>query len=469
MTLLCLTACVPVAPSPAPPTGISSPQSPDAGTFTAGADGVGDALYPRAGNGGIDVEHYDLQISYDPPPNPSTSLTGRLEGRAVLRIRATENLERFNLDLRELTAARVAIDGEVARFTQDEGELVIVAAAPMSAGETFEVQIDYAGDKTVSDAGPDGGFYPTADGGVSINEPHGAPEWFPSNDHPTDKASYRFAVSVPEGTAALSNGILLDDRTAGGRTTWVWDAPDPMSSYLALLAIGEFEIRRSSAPDGTPIIDAIGAGVDPESYSAMDLTGEMMAYFEDTFGEYPFVAYGQVVDNDRGTALETQTRSIFGNGTTTELTVAHELAHQWFGDWVSPGRWSDLWLNEGWALYAEWMWDEHHNGVPVQATVDRVLLTGADAPEWQGLTAAPERDDLFSWAVYQRGALSLHALRSLIGDDAFLALAREWLSRYGGSTATTEDFVALAEEISGRDLSVQFQEWVYEPGRPADW
>lgn len=459
--------CAPGADQTAPePETTSGPAPSDA---VDGAAGAGDPYFPFAGNGGIDVEHYDLDLTYTPPRDGSTDLTGRIEGVAVLRIRPTEDLSRFNLDLRELEVSAVTVDDAPARFIQDDGELVITPAGALTAERVVDVRVEYAGDKPVSEADRDGGWYPTHDGGAAINQPHGAPEWFPSNDHPTDKASYRFSITVPDGKTALANGLLEDTTSADGWTTWVWDAPDPMASYLALLAIGDFDLERRTALDGTPIIDAIGAGVDPESIRSLELTGEMMAYFEDLFGDYPFVAYGQVADDDYGTALETQTRSIFGNGTTVETTVAHELAHQWFGDWVSPGRWSDLWLNEGWALYAEWLWNEHKNGVPIDKPISQILSTGADAVEWETPPAEPDPEDLFSWAVYQRGALTIHALRQELGDEAFFRLAREWLSRYGGATATTEDFIALAEEVSGKDLSAQFDEWVYRSGRPSDW
>ena len=302
-----------------------------------------------------------------------------------------------------------------------------------------------------------------------VSEPDGSATWFPSNDHPTDKAGYSFEVTVPEGLVAVANGTLTGSQTSGGRTTWQWDAPDPMAAYLATASVGNFALTTYTAPNGTPVIDAVDRDRPASASADLALTGEMLGFFESRYGPYPFVAYGAIVDDDSvGYALETQTRSFFSR-TAREGTIAHELAHQWMGNAVSPHRWADIWLNEGWATYSTWLWSEHRGRQSAADAFDEVMATPADDPEWNFVVADPQPLGLFAGPVYDRGAATLHALRVRIGDDAFFELARTWVERYGGGTASTSDFVALAQEVSGQDLETFFRVWVRTPQKPTTW
>lgn len=195
----------------------------------------------------------------------------------------------------------------------------------------------------------------------------------------------------------------------------------------------------------------------------------MIVYFESLFGAYPFTSFGGIVDDDSvGYALETQTRPVYSRRA-TEGTVAHETAHQWFGNAVSPKRWQDIWLNEGWTTYVSWLWAEHDGGATAQARFDEVMDIPATAPFWELEIANPGALGLFKDPVYDRGAATLHALRVEVGDEAFFDLAQEWVSRYDDSTATTEDFEALAEEISAQDLDSFFDVWLHTASKPASW
>ena len=438
---------------------------------TAGTSGVGDPYFPLAGNGGTDVQHYDLALDYTPPAAAPAPLEGHLEAVATIDLVATQDLDRFNLDLRGLTATAVTVNGKPASFEQSANELVVTPRPKLKTGADARVVVSYGGTTTRPTDIEDAlyGWVTTRDGAMVVSEPDGSATWFPVNDHPTDKATYTFEITVPEGLVAVANGLLTDSQTTAGMTTWSWNAPDPMAAYLTTASVGDYEIDEYVAANGTPIFDA----VDPTRLGAptadLALTSDMLVFFEGLYGPYPFVSYGAIVDDDSvGYALETQTRSFFSRNA-REGTVAHELAHQWMGDHVSPERWADIWLNEGWATYSTWMWNEHRGRATANESFDDFMSTPADDPEWDFVVADPQPLGLFAGPVYDRGAATLHALRVKIGDDAFFDLAHAWVARFGGGTASTADFAALAEEVSGEQLDAFFTAWVYTPAKPVDW
>lgn len=438
--------------------------------YAPGADGVGDSYFPLAGNGGIDVQHYDLALTYTPPAADPAPLEGALSGVATIDLVATADLDRFNLDLRGLTATAVLVGGKKASFDQVQNELRISPRPKLKTGQSTTVVVTYGG-TTIRPTDIEGALYgwvTTRDGAMVVSEPDGSATWFPVNDHPTDKATYSFDITVPDGLVAVANGLLEGSSSVGGTTTWSWDAPDPMAAYLATATVGDFTIQQYTAPDGTPIIDAIDPSRLGAPVAALALTGEMITFFSEKFGPYPFVSYGAIVDDDSvGYALETQTRSFFSRNA-REGTVAHELAHQWMGDHVSPGRWADIWLNEGWATYAQWIWSDYRGGDSAEENFSAVL-NDSDPEFWTTVLADPGPLGLFADPVYDRGAALLHALRGEVGDAAFWQIAQTWVQRYGGGTATTADFIALSEEVSGEDLGDFFQVWAYDPVKPTSW
>ena len=349
----------------APAVALGAPGDPGSPRYGQGSDGAGDPYFPLAGNGGTNVLHYDLDLDYTPAPPAPAPIEGRLDGVATIDLVATEDLDRFNLDLRGLTASKVTVGGKSMAFTQTENELVITPRPKLKAGRATQVVVTYGG-TTIRPTDIEDALYgwvTTRDGAMVVSEPDGSATWFPVNDHPTDKATFTFEITVPDGLVAVANGLPTGPPvTAGGRTTWNWDAPDPMAAYLATASVGDYVVNQYTAANGTPIFDA----VDPTRLGApsADLaqTSDMLVFFESLYGPYPFNSYGAIVDDDSvGYALETQTRSFFSRNA-REGTIAHELAHQWMGDEVSPYRWADIWLNEGWATYSQWMWTEHRGG-----------------------------------------------------------------------------------------------------------
>ncbi|MFI7219004.1 M1 family metallopeptidase [Micromonospora maritima] len=436
--------------------------------FRPGAPDAGDPYVPGAGNGGYDVGHYALDVRYDPGDD-------RLTGTATVTATATEALSRFQLDLAGLDVDRVRVDGEPAAHRHDDAELVVTPEHGLPAGRRFTVEVTYGGvPKPLPDAAlGDGGFHATGDGAIALGQPESASTWYPVNDHPSDKATYDIAITVPDGLAALSNGVPKGRTSTGGRTTWRWSEGSPMASYLTMLVIGDYRVTTGTHA-GRPLVTAVASALPADGPAAASVarTGEVADFLAARFGPYPFDAYGGVVvaDDRIRYALETQSRPVYGPGfftggrPNTEV-VAHELAHQWFGDSVSVARWSDIWLNEGFATYAEWLWAEHDGGRAVARTVaDRYATT-----DWTRPTVDPGRAGMFGDAVYQRGALAVHALRRAVGDDTFFRILRGWLAQHRDGNATTADFVGYAERTAGRPLRALLDAWLVgatPPGLP---
>jgi aminopeptidase N len=432
----------------------------------AGAGGVGDPYFPDAGNGGYDVDHYVLELRWDPTRR-------HLEGTTTIRAIATEALASFSLDLTGLDVTAVDVDDDPARWERpDDHELVVTPARTLRAEATFTAVVRYDGTPAPI-AGPaplEPGFMTDGREVYVASEPNGAATFFPSNDHPTDKATYEIRVTVPDDLDVAANGLLRDTipDPGVGTETWVFDAPDPMATYLVQVVVGNLRSEQLTGPAGLPIRNVYDADAGSGVRAAFEPQGEMIDFFDDLFGPFPFATYGAVVvDEDLGFALETQTLSLFGSGVVGEPVVAHELAHQWFGDHVSVARWADIWLNEGFATYAQWLWSEHRG----EGSVDAIALAAARTPGLDVPPADPGPDQLFHPTVYLRGALTLHVLRHELGDAAFFEVLRTWVDRYGGASATSADFEALAGEVGGHDLRPLFDAWLRAPGLPAlaDW
>ena len=459
------------------------------GRCHAGAPGVGDDYYPLYGNGGYDVAHYLLKLSYDPA-------TDRLVGMATISARATETLCRFNLDFQGLTVRSVVVDGRKARWARSQDhELTVTPRHNLKEGRRFTTVVRYDGvprtqiDLSVPEEPLPYGWIHTDDGAVVVSEPEGSANWFPLNDHPTDKAAFTFVVTVPAGLEAISNGRLVGRRTHGHRTTWVWDAPDPMAPYLATATIGQFDLRSYRTAQGLRMYDAVDPDlydepVDPQDPASptfgeiadgsLARQGEILSFLSGQFGPYPFSTGGGIVDDapDLFFALETQTRSIYPGSAFTDpvdgdLLVVHENAHQWFGDSVALAEWKHMWLNEGFATYAEWLWGEREGLGTTQEVFDFFYNDiPADDPFWDVVIGDPGIPFLFNGAVYVRGAMTLQALRNEVGDQDFFRILRTWAARKAGGNGTTGQFIALAERISGEQLDNLFDVWLFTPGKP---
>ncbi|GLZ30627.1 peptidase [Lentzea sp. NBRC 105346] len=444
-----------------------------AGTALAaapGAPGAGDPYYPTAGNGGYDVSHYDIRLNYQPGAD-------RLWGTTTILAKATEDLTQFNLDFL-LKVKTLRVNNAPATFSQADGELTVTPKGGLRKNADVTIVVTYDDvPGQVKDAAGFTAWTKTVDGALGIGEPQIASWWFPSNDHPTDKATYDVSVAVPDGTEVLSNGRFVGNtRLINGWTRWNWRSTKPQASYLTFINIGQFEIRQSTAPNGQPVLNAyserLGENRDA-AIASIERTSEVIEFEESVFGPYPFEAQGGIGTNDLGYALENQTRpnydtAFFRRGANTYV-VAHELGHQWFGDSVSTHHWRDIWLNEGFASYAEFLWSEHIGEGTAQENADFTYdLYPADSPFWQVVIGDPGSGNEFNGAVYDRGALTLHALRVAVGDDKFFGILKAWTAKKRYSDATIEEFIATAEEVSGQQLDELFQTWLFTKGKPAE-
>jgi aminopeptidase N len=453
--------------------GIAQAQSP-----SAGAAGAGDHYFPRLGNGGYDAQHYSLDLVVDMDDNV-------ISGTVTMEATATQDLGSFNLDFAGFTIHQIAVnDSSVQGFTRDERELTIVPAAPVASGEPFAAAITYSGTPREG-LEPDGdefslGWQHYGDGVFVASEPDGASLWFPVNDHPADKASYSFRITVPKPYNVAANGLQQGKLDNGDTITYLWEAGDPMASYLVALNIADFVTQSEMGPDGIIIRNYFPRDLARPAARTFAQTNEMLEYFSALFGPYPFEAYGvAVADIPLSFALETQTLSLFGREIASpnswgsaggpQGVIAHELAHQWFGNSVSLERWQDIWLNEGFATYASLLWLEYSAGA---TALDRAVrgmyeLVGDLSGRANALLPGrPPPDNLFNASVYERGALTLHALRLRLGDAVFFNALRTYTDRYRHSNATTADFIAVAEEVSGQALEEFFDGWLFSVDIP---
>ncbi|MGY0068173.1 M1 family metallopeptidase [Streptomyces sp. QTS137] len=441
------------------------------GSGGPGSAGVGDPYFPEAGNGGYDVSHYALDLAYDPAAH-------HLTGTATITARATEDLTALNLDLEGLDVERVTVDGTAARWRRAGQELTVRPPEGLERDRTFRVVVRYSGAPvTVTD--PDGseeGWLRTADGAVALGQPTGSMAWFPGNHHPSDKATYTVTATVPKGLRAVSNGEPAGERTTGGRTAFTWRTTEPMASYLAVLAVGRYEARRTTTPGGLPVHTFVDPRQAAASRAVLARIPDVVEWAEGWFGPYPFSSAGAIVERpeDAGYALETQNRPLFPGAPDTLLLV-HELAHQWYGDSVTPRTWRDMWLNEGFAVYAEWLWREDHGGGTAQETFD-AMYAGTYFPDaatneaiWSFPPARPPGAAHVSGVpVYQRGAMVLHRIRQTVGDDAFRALLRGWAKDHRHGTADTGDFTSYVEKAApDEDFDGIWSDWLYGEGKPA--
>jgi len=468
-------ACSQASPTTAPPAAITAvivPQEALGDEAEAGSSGLGDSYYPGFGNGGYDVTHYKLDITVN------DVATSDLTATATIEAAATQDLLSFNLDFIGFVIESITINGSPAEFWRKGVELTVAPLKPLEKGQSFTAVIRYAGspEEMESVALPiQTGWVTTEGGSFVLSEPDGAANFFPVNDHPLDKAAYTFCVTTPKPYEVAANGVLSETIDNGDSTTFTFEARDPMASYLATINIGEFDIETMESEGGIPIRNYYSSQLPGEIRKPFARQGEMLDYFSEIYGQYPFEVYGSLTLNTSlGAALETQTLSIYGMDMINpndmeyaEMVVAHELAHQWFGDSVSVADWSDIWLNEGFATYSEGLWLEHLDGR--EALDDWVKLEYAQVelyPDYFVPPGAPPADDLFNGGVYVRGGLTLHALRLEVGDEAFFEILRTYFGRYQNGNAATEDFIAVAEEISEKDLAEFFDAWLYDKNIP---
>ena len=428
-----------------------------------------DAFFPTFGNNGYDVQHYAVNLDVDGSRH-------RIDGRAVLTVRATSPLSGFTLDLSGLEVTGVRVDGVAARFSREPGKLRVRPAVAIAKGTKFTVAIAYRGipatipDPTVDDPAsiPGLGWSTWRQTSYVVSEPVGAGTWYPVNDEPTDKATYRVTISVEKPYLAVGNGVLSSVTDLGERRRFVWEQAQPMASYLAIVDIDWYRQERQLAANGVTIRTFKTASTPPESLRALRKTAAMMDYFVGLLGPYPFDAYGSVMVRDPNLfyALETQAMSTFQQDYVDEATVAHELAHQWFGNSVTVAEWRDLWLAEGFATYLELMWQYRADRPGLEAEFADLYAYVVENEVGPAVVSRPQ--DLFADNTYYRGALTLHALRLHVGDRDFFRTLRAFYRTYRDKNATSADFIDVADGQTDRGgVRRLLRAWLYDQAVPA--
>lgn len=428
-----------------------------------------DPYFPDNGDARYRVHRYELALDYRPGPN-------RLSGTARINaIAGPAPLTEFQLNLAGFRIGRVRVDGRQPHFTHRGGRLRIRLAKPVRAGAAFTVEVQWSGNpKPVASPWGGLGWEELADGALVASQPIGAPSWYPCNDRPADKASYLISVTVPSAYAVVTGGRLLTRTTKASTTTWVYEQSAPTSSYLVGLAIGRFQtvLLGDPGPGGVPQHGHIPARLLPEFSRDFARQPAMMELFQELFGPYPFDGYAvAVTEEELDVPVEAQGLSLFGSNHVdgargSERLVAHELAHQWFGNCVTIADWRHIWLNEGFAKYAEWLWSERSGGRSAQqlaAAAHRLLAT---LPQDLRL-ADPGRKAMFDDRLYERGGLALHAVRCALGDDAFFRMLRGWVRLHRNGSVTTEAFTGHVARFAQEPLDGLFQEWVHGAKLPS--
>ncbi|MFG3357669.1 M1 family metallopeptidase [Streptomyces griseofuscus] len=447
--------------------------------------GIGDRLYPTLGNPGYDVASYDVDLTY-PGANDKP-----LQAVTTIDAWVTADLDRLNLDFARGTVRSVEVDGVPADFQSAGEDLVVTPVQPLRRGDWVRITVRHTSDpRPAGDQKGDGGWVPTTDGLVMANQADAAHLVFPCNDHPSDKAMFTFRVTAPNAYTVVANGLPTGSRRTGSSTTWTYRTEHPMATELAQVSIGRSDVPRREGPHGLPLRDVVPSADRKTLEPWLAKTPDQIAWMEGKVGPYPFETYGVIMANaTTGFELETQTLSLFEKNLFTEpaypkwyveSVMVHELSHQWFGDSVSPATWSDVWLNEGHATWYEALYAEEKGHRPM---IDRMKAAYAASDGWRASGGPPARPKLpepgqkisiFRPSVYDGAALALYALRQEIGRPAFERLERLWVRDHRDANASTDDYIALASEVAGRDLSGFLHDWLYGektppmPGHP-DW
>jgi aminopeptidase N len=427
-----------------------------------------DPFFPDFGNPGINVLHYDVAIAVGERPD-------EIEGRAVVRLRATRALASFTLDLHALDVLSVTVSGRPAAFSVAGDKLRIEPRSPVRKGREIAVAIRYAGK---ADPLPD----PTLPGsddtelgwiahkGASyvVSEPVGASTWFPANDEPTDRATFRFEITVPEPLTAAANGVPGKVRDLGDRRRFTFVMDEPMTTWLAAVHVNRFEVSRRTAKSGTPVRVYATRNTTRKAVEGYMKAADMLPVFEGWFGPFPYGSYASVAVDDPSLsyALETQALSVFPSGWYGESVVAHELAHQWFGNAVAVRAWKHLWLAEGFATYVEMLWEDRDDPKAFSAAMR--ALHDYVAARKVGPAVVEDGSQLFTDRTYYRGALALWALELRVGTPTFRGIVRRWARDFNGRSVTTKDFVAHAARVSGDPgVTGYLNDWIYADTVPA--
>ena len=448
-----------------PPEG-SSVTVADAVADAGRSDPVADPVYPAHGDPALDVLHYGLDVAWDPPHR-------MLSGTATLQVRTARSAAAYTLDFgAALTADSVLLDGVAVAVSRTGDRMTVPLGRQDAVGTRHVITVAYHGvpqPEKAPSTQPDVvnvGAVVLPDGGVwSAQEPYGAFTWYPVNDQPSDKALYDVDITVPDGWSGVSGGTFGGSSPARhGESVFRWHQPHPVAGYLEAFAVDRFQEQAGTGPHGLPLtfwyLPADAAAVQP-------LIGQvpaMLTWLEGRYGPYPFESAGAVFIG--GTGMETQTMVTVTPHIPAD-GLLHELAHQWFGDTVTPATWSDMWLNEGFAVYTQTAWQAEHEGEPLDQVMARYATGDQNLRIQYGAPGHYDPAHFAASNVYICPALMLNELRHRLGDKAFLALLRDWAQQHRDSNADRAEFTAFASQHAGTDLKPLIDAWLDSPTTPA--
>nr|HEX4316931.1 M1 family aminopeptidase [Kofleriaceae bacterium] len=423
----------------------------------------------------IDIEHLALVLDVDPARRA-------ISGTATLRARAlAAHTRTIELDAVELEIESVRLSNQPVPFRHDGKKLRVELPAPLAIGSALELAIAYRGSprRGLYFIAPDDGYPDKPTQVWSQGQDEDSRHWFPCFDSPHEKATTEVTVTVPANLFALSNGVLVSDRTVGNRRTLHWRLDVPHSCYLVTLAVGDFATIETTWRD-TPVVYYVERGREAEAERTLARTPAMLELFSTKFGvAYPYPRYAQVfvadfifggMENTSATSL-TDTVLLDERASLdydVDALVAHELAHQWFGDLVTCRDWGEGWLNEGFATYSEYLWREHHEGrdsADLELDEWGEMYMGEDGHRYRRTIATKLFDepiDIFDHHLYEKGGRVLHMLRDVLGDDAFFASLAHYLGKHKHGVVESRDLARAIEDATGRVVDWFFSQWVID-------
>jgi aminopeptidase N len=465
--------CAGCTDSPAKPTPSTAPSSVppavpavDYSAWQAGrSTTVADKLYPEHGNPKIDILQYALKLDWQPTKK-------LLTGTATVRLRPVVAGSEISLDFANLTVDKVTVDEQPATGTVAKQKLTVPAT--LVADQPVTLVVDYHGTpKEVgfpshrSDAKEGVGLRPSKTGALwTMQEPWGAMTWYPANELVSDKALYDIAVTAPAGWAAVASG------TPGPveGNTYHYTSADPVAAYLTTLAVDKYKKITQTGPHGLPLTYWVLPKTDDKLVPSLKKSPEMLTWLEQKLGKYPFATTGALM-NGSISAMETQQmlsigRSLKWDPAYFEETLVHEYAHQWFGDAVTPTTWTDLWLNEGFAQYMQYLWEQKLQKFS-DADLERFLRQrDAELRKSVGPPGKPKAANFAESNVYICGAAMLKELNDALGDAKFFALMQAWVAEHKNTNQDRASFIAFVRTETGKDYSKLINAWLDSPKTP---
>lgn len=417
---------------------------------------------------GFDVQKYVITLAID-------DVQRSVNGDVLATVLATEALSSIQYELEDLTVSQVKVNGTNSTFTHTDG--IINIPLNIAAGQEFTTQVFYSGNPQPSQDFYRVGMLFGNNSVHTLSVPDAGRRWWPCYDHPWDKAVVDLHITMRSDWKVAANGLRDSIVFNGdGTSTTHWLGHHPMTTYLVCITAGPY-VEIHQAAGNVPIINFVTQELYNNAQNVLASLPDMILYYSQLFGDYPFEKYGNATANMSAfAAMEHQTMTTLSShllwGTNwQELIIAHELAHQWFGNAVSFLNYTDVWLSEGFATYSEHLWVDKISGW--QAACDYVANDyHRYYTNWEnsyGITVIydPPFNDYYSPAVYEKAASVLHMLRLKMGDQAFFNLLQTWVETYKYQNAVTAEFQAMAEQISGQDLDQFFDQWIFGAGIPS--